>query len=53
MNLPKTGDMEDPKAIEQAKRANETRKFSKDFKRRHGSELFKGTDARNNNSLIE
>lgn len=53
LNLPKTGDMEDPKAIEQAKRANETRKFSKDFKRRHGAELFKGTDARDNKTMID
>jgi len=44
--------MEDPKALDQAKRANEARKTLKDFKKRHGSDLFKGTDAKSHDVLI-
>ena len=44
--------MEDSRAIDQAKRANEARRTLKDFKRRHGSELNKGTDARSHETLF-
>jgi len=52
LTLQKTGEMEDNKAIDQAKRANEARKTLKEFKGRHGQELFKGTDARSHDTLI-
>lgn len=53
LNLQRSGEMEDTKAIENAKRANETRKYTKEFKRRHGSELYKGTDARSTKAVID
>lgn len=53
LSLQKSGEMEDTKAIEQAKRANDARKTLKDFKRRHGADLHKGTDARSNKTLID
>ena len=53
LSLQKAGDREDSKAIEQAKRANEARRSLKDFKSRHGATLFKGTDSRDTNSLVE
>lgn len=53
LNLQKAGEQEDTKAIEQGKRAVEGRNVMKDFKRRHGSELYKGTDARSNQPLID
>ena len=52
MSLQKTGEVEDVRAIDQAKRANEARKTLKDFKRRHGSELHKGSDARSHEALF-
>ena len=44
--MQKSGEMEDLKTMDQAKRANEARKVLKDFKQRHGADLHKGTDAR-------
>lgn len=52
LTLQKTGEMEDQKAMDQAKRANDSRKTIKDFKDRHGQELHKGTDARSHDTLI-
>ena len=53
MSLQKTGEMEDKKTIDQAKRASEARKTLKDFKSRHGADLYKGQDARSHSTLIE
>lgn len=52
LSMPKVGEMEDSRTIDQAKRANEARRTLKDFKRRHGSELHKGTDARSHETLF-
>lgn len=51
--MQRTGEMEDSRAIDQAKRANEARKTLKAFKRRHGSDLHEGTDARSNATLFD
>lgn len=53
LSLQKTGEVEDKKTIDQAKRATEARKTLKDFKNRHGSDLYKGQDARSHSTLIE
>mmetsp|Transcript_18434 Transcript_18434/g.31529 ORF Transcript_18434/g.31529 Transcript_18434/m.31529 type:complete len:96 (-) Transcript_18434:17-304(-) len=45
--------MEDSRAIDQAKRASEARKTMKDFKKRHGSEIARGDDARSHKTMIE
>ena len=45
--------MEDAKTLDQAKRANEARKTLKDFKQRHGQDLYKGVDARSHQPLID
>jgi hypothetical protein len=45
--------VEDHKTMDQAKRANEARKTLKDFKKRHGSDLMKGTDARSHKTMID
>lgn len=52
MSLPKVGEMEDSRAIDQATRAIEARRTMKDFKRRHGSELHKGSDARSHEAFF-
>jgi len=44
--------MEDQKAMDQARRANDSRKTIKAFKDRHGQELHKGTDARSHETMI-
>jgi hypothetical protein len=53
LTLQKSGEMEDLKTMDQAKRANEARKVLKDFKQRHGADLHKGTDARSHQHLID
>lgn len=53
MDLQKSGDMEDSKAVDQARRANEARKTLKDFKQRHGQDLHKGADARSYKPMID
>ena len=53
LNLQRSGEMEDTKAIENAKRANETRKHTRELKRRHGSELYKGPDSRSTKTVID
>lgn len=53
LSLQKSGEMEDTKAIDQAKRATEARKTLKDFKQRHGSNLFKGEDAKSHKTLVD
>lgn len=53
LTLQKSGEMEDNKAIDQARRANEARKTLKDFKQRHGQNLYKGQDARSHQPMIE
>lgn len=45
--------MEDTKIVDQGKRAGEARRTLKDFKTRHGQELYKGTDARSHSTLID
>ena len=45
--------MEDAKAMDQAKRANEARKTLKEFKQRHGADLHKGQDARSHQPMID
>ena len=52
LSMPKVGEMEDSRTIDQAQRANEARRTLKDFKRRHGSALHKGTDARSHETLF-
>ena len=51
--LQKSGEMEDNKQLDQARRANEARKTLKDFKLRHGQDLYKGQDARSYDTLID
>jgi len=53
LTLQKSGEMEDSKTIDQAKRANEARKVLKDFKTRHGADLHKGDDARSHKTMID
>ena len=53
LTLPKSGDMEDSKTIDHARRATEARRTLKEFKNRHGSDLYKGTDARSNSALVD
>lgn len=53
LTLQKSGEHEDTKTIEQAKRAGEARKTLKDFKQRHGQDLYKGDDAKSNKVLFE
>jgi len=53
LSLQRTGDMEDSRAMDQAKRANDARKTLKDFKNRHGAELHEGADARSNQTLFD
>jgi hypothetical protein len=45
--------MEDAKTIDQARRANDARKALKEFKNRHGQDLYKGTDARSTATLMD
>jgi hypothetical protein len=53
LSLQKTGEMEDAKAIEQGKRANESRKTMKEFRERHGQALLKGQDPRSHETLLQ
>lgn len=53
LTLQKSGEIEDSKSVDQARRANEARKTIKDFKSRHGADLYKGEDARSNKVLLE
>jgi hypothetical protein len=53
MKLQNAGELEDKRAIESAKSANESRKMMKHFKNRHGSELNRGEDPRSNKKMIE
>jgi len=53
LSMPKAGEMEDSRTIDQAKRANEARRTLKDFKQRHGSALHKGTDARSHATMFK
>ena len=53
LTLQKSGEMEDAKTMDQAKRANEARKVLKDFKQRHGADLHKGQDARSHQPMID
>jgi len=53
LTLQKSGEIEDSKTMDQAKRANEARKVLKDFKLRHGADLHKGVDARSHKTLID
>lgn len=45
--------MEDSNAIEQARRAIDSRTVLKDLKKRHGSKLYEGTDAKSNQTLFD
>ena len=53
LKIPKSGEIEDAKTMDQGKRASEARKVMKEHKLRHGSDLFKGTDAKSNQHIIE
>ena len=53
LSLQKTGEMEDSRVMDQGKRANEARKTLKDFKNRHGADLYKGEDARSHSKLLD
>jgi len=53
LSLQKSGEMEDNKIIDQGKRANEARRTLKEFKSRHGQDLYKGEDARDHSKLLE
>jgi len=53
LTLQKTGEMEDFKSIDQARRASEARKTLKDFKKRHGPALFKGDDPKSYKTMME
>lgn len=53
LSLQKSGEVEDNKTMDQAKRANDARKTLKEFKARHGQDLFKGEDARSHKTLID
>lgn len=53
LSLQKSGEVEDNKTMDQAKRANEARKTLKEFKLRHGQDLYKGEDARSHKTLID
>jgi hypothetical protein len=53
LSLQKTGEVEDNKTMDQAKRANDARKTLKEFKQRHGQDLYKGEDARSHKTLID
>jgi hypothetical protein len=45
--------VEDNKTMDQAKRANDARKTLKEFKARHGQDLYKGEDARSHKAIID
>lgn len=53
LTLQKSGELEDERTIDQGRRATEARRTLKDFKSRHGADLYKGQDARSNATLIE
>lgn len=44
--------MEDSKIVGQAQRANDARKTLKEYKLKHGSDLYKGQDPKSHNTLI-
>uniref|UniRef100_A0A7S3IUR7 DBP10 C-terminal domain-containing protein n=1 Tax=Strombidium inclinatum TaxID=197538 RepID=A0A7S3IUR7_9SPIT len=53
LSLQKTGEMEDFKSVDQAKRASDARRTLKDFKKRHGKDLMKGEDAKSYSKMLE
>ena len=53
MKLQNAGEREDRKLVQQARDANESRRGIRMFRAKHGAELNKGEDVRNNKKLIE